>query len=65
MARDPLILKASTAAKLGSIIAHTEEATSIQGHPFDRMTVEALLRSEDVQEWLAAMRELQLLPVSR
>jgi hypothetical protein len=61
----PEFLTFNLAAKLGSLIVHTEEAISAKGHPFDVEAVKALLADAEVQEWLDGLRALALLPVKR
>lgn len=51
--------------KLGSIARHAEEAVSGDGHHFDLAAIESLLADPQVQEWMAAMDTLALLPVRR
>ena len=53
------------AAKVGSLVAHVEEAVSAKGHPFDVLTFKGLLADSEVQEWLTTLRLLALLPVRR
>jgi hypothetical protein len=55
----------SLQCKLGSIVVHAEEAVSNKGHHFDVAAILALVNDPEVQEWLAAMRKLSLLPVKR
>lgn len=51
--------------KLGSIAIHVEEAMSVEGHPFDVMTLRSLLEDREVRSWLAEMDKLALLPLKR
>jgi hypothetical protein len=51
--------------KLGSIARHCEEALSTQGHVFDFRAIEAIMRDDEVQAWLAEMDARALLPVRR
>lgn len=55
----------SLAVKLGSIARHAEEAISREGHWLDLAAAENLLGDEEVQEWMAHMDEMALLPVKR
>lgn len=51
--------------KLGSIVVHAKELTSPDGHQFDRIAMESLLRDPDVQQWLADMDAAAMLPKMR
>lgn len=51
--------------KLGSIIVHAEELRSPDGHEFDAMALDALLKDAEVVQWLDAMRAAAMLPVRR
>ena len=62
---DPLRPSVSLLSKLGSIIVHTEEAVSPDGHEFDQMALRQLTGDPEVKEWLLAMGELALIPVKR
>ena len=62
---DPLKPSPAVFAKLGSIVVHTDEYISTDGHAFDREALEALLASEDVREWIAAAKAIALLPEKR
>ncbi len=62
---DPLKPNPSLLAIVGSVVAHVEEAMGPHGHPLDRLAVEGLLAHPDLQEWLAEMRKLGLLPEPR
>lgn len=52
-------------AKLGSIIVHADEYLSVDGHPFDRDALQALLRDEDVVHWLQQMAFAGMVPLRR
>lgn len=52
-------------SKLGSIIVHTEEFFSMQGHEFDLEALKALLAEPDVRQWIEAMTKAALLPLKR
>ncbi len=52
-------------AKLGSIARHVEEATGRSGHALDLVACESLLSDPEVQEWMAAMDAMAMLPVKR
>lgn len=62
---DPLKPAPSLLAKLGSIVVHTDEYLSFDGHDFDREAINALLGAADVREWLEAMAGLALVPQKR
>lgn len=51
--------------KLGSIAVHVEELLSPDGHSFDRVALEELLRDPEVVAWREAMDAMALLPVKR
>jgi hypothetical protein len=51
--------------KLGSIIVHADELMSQDGHEFDRLALEQLLRDAEVKAWLAGMRGMALIPEKR
>ena len=57
---DPRLL-----CKLGSIIVHAEELLSPDGHQFDKIALEQLMRDSTVKQWLADMRKMALLPEKR
>ncbi len=51
---------------LGSIVVHTEEMLDTKkGHVFDLETLQAMLNSKEIQEWLAEMNKMALIPVKR
>lgn len=52
-------------AKVGSIVVHAEEATSAHGHAFDLEVLRTMIQDPVVQNWLARLRELALIPVKR
>ena len=62
---DPLAPSAGLLCKLGSLIVHADEGSSKNAHQADVDAFLALLVDPEVQEWLAAMRALSLLPVKR
>ena len=51
--------------KLGSIVVHTEEYLSPNGHELDQVAITSLLADPEVVNWLKAMRRLSLLPLKR
>jgi hypothetical protein len=56
---------ASLLCKLGSIIVQYEEMTSKHGHGFDKVAMDALIADAEVQDWIAEMQKLAMLPVKR
>lgn len=52
-------------AKIGSIVVHTEECISPNGHDFDREAIRTLLLDLEVREWLSAMEVLAMVPLRR
>ena len=62
---NPLEPSPSILCKLGSIAVHAEEMFSPTGHPFDRVELEQRLKDPEIQEWLAAMGGLAMIPVKR
>jgi hypothetical protein len=55
----------SLLAKVGSIVAHVQEGSGEDGHPFDWEAARALIRDPDVQAWLKGMRKIMLIPEPR
>ena len=55
----------SLLCKLGSIAVHVEELLSADGHEFDRIELDALLRDPEVREWMKAMDAAAMLPKKR
>lgn len=51
--------------KLGSALVHADEFMSPGGHPLDKTTFDGLMQDAEVQEWIADMTKLALLPVKR
>ncbi len=51
--------------KLGSIAIHARELTSPDGHAFDKVALENLLRDSDVKAWIDEMDAAALLPRER
>lgn len=62
---DPMRPSASLLCKLGSMIVHTEEARSAEGHAADVLALASLRSDPEVQVWLAQMQTLALVPVRR
>lgn len=56
---------ATLMVKLGSIAVHVEEMLSPQGHAFDKIALEQLLKDREVTEWLMAMDAVALIPKKR
>lgn len=63
--RDPMKPSMSLLVKLGSIAVHTEELMSPDGHSFDRVALDDLLRDHEVMQWRKEMDAMALLPVKR
>jgi hypothetical protein len=61
----PLEPSAQLLIKLGSIIVHADELMSPDGHPFDKIAFEELMRDPQVVAWIAEMNSLALLPLKR
>lgn len=51
--------------KLGSIAVHARELCSPDGHAFDKVALEALLKEVEVRAWLDEMDAAALLPRER
>lgn len=51
--------------KLGSIIVHFDEFTSLGGHEYDLHAARQLLADPEVAEWIAAMTKAAMLPQKR
>lgn len=62
---DPLKPSASLLCKLGSIIVHYDEFHGPSGNDVDKTAAEAALKDADVQEWLAQMQTLSMVPLKR
>lgn len=62
---NPLDPTPSTLCKLGSIVVHALELASPNGHAFDKVALDALLKDPEVVEWMQGMTELAMLPVRR
>lgn len=55
----------SLLAKLGSIAVHVEEMLSTDGHAYDRVAIEGLMKDPEVVEWIKIMDKLAMLPKKR
>lgn len=62
---DPLKPSISTLCKIGSIVQHTEELLSPNGHAFDKTALESLLKDTEVKQWLKEMDKMALIPKKR
>ena len=51
--------------KLGSIAVHVDELLSPNGHHFDKVALDQLMRDQEVVEWLSEMNKMAMLPVKR
>ena len=56
---------ASLLVKIGSIIVHAEELMSPNGHEYDRIALQQLMRDVEVKTWLEAMDAGGFLPKKR
>jgi hypothetical protein len=65
MATSPMVPNASLLVKLGSIAVHADEMLSPDGHDFDKVALEQLLKDPEVVEWLAAMDKMAMVPKKR
>ena len=53
--KDPLKPELQVLMKLGSIVVHTDEFFSSDGHGFDKTVLEGLLQDQQVKDWIIAM----------
>jgi hypothetical protein len=51
--------------KLASIAVHADEASSADGHEFDRIALQSALGDQEVQNWIAQMTAAGMAPVKR
>lgn len=51
--------------KLASIAVHAEEASSANGHEFDRIALQSALGDQEVQDWIGQMTAAGMAPVKR
>ena len=63
--KDPFKPDVALLVKLGSIVVHTDEMLSPTGHGFDKIATQQLIADPEVQEWLAAMDKMAMLPKKR
>lgn len=61
----PLEPSVNTLVKLGSIMVHADEMMSADGHAFDRIALQHLLRDPEVLEWRKEMDAMAMLPKMR
>ena len=61
----PLKPSPALLCKLGSIVVHADEGLGPHGHEFDITALKQLLADQEVNEWLAAMNAMAMLPVKR
>lgn len=61
---NPLNPSPALLCKLGSVIVHLEEFADTK-HEFDRIAAKAAREDEEVEEWMAAMMGMGMLPVKR
>lgn len=55
----------SLLCKLASVLVHSEELASDDGHHFDRAALEQLLADNEVRAWIEAMTAAGLAPIKR
>lgn len=65
MSTNPLDPTDQLLMKLGSIIVHFEEYSSDNGALEDIRAARALLKDDEVKEWLRQMTAMAFLPVKR
>lgn len=65
MERQEFKIGMATAAKIGSVLVHVEEALGPGGHVHDLDAVRGLLGDDEVQHFLDSLRALSLVPVKR
>lgn len=65
MDEDPLKPNPQLLIKLGSIAVHVEELLSPDGHEFDKIALDGLLKDPQVKEWIEQMDKMAFLPVKR
>lgn len=63
--KDLFKLSPQLAAKIGSIIVHADEFTSLEAHPFDAQAIRDGLADLEEIQWLGGMQELALVPEKR
>lgn len=64
MSDPPNILTFALSVKLGALVVHADEATSIEAHAFDAAAMRSLVDDPEVQDWLGRFAP-GLLPVKR
>ena len=47
-----LVLTPALAAKIAAIVVHSMEMFSVDGHQFDRIALETVLRDPEVKDWI-------------
>ena len=62
---DPLSPTPSLLCKLGSILVHIEEGNSPEGHHFDMVALDQLIRDPEVIAWRVQMDRMAMLPKKR
>ena len=51
--------------KLGSLAVHIDEYLSENGHPYDKEAINTLLSDTELEEWIAEMSKMAMLPEKR
>jgi hypothetical protein len=62
---DPTQPDVALLCKLGSIARHAQELLSDDGHSFDRIAMDNLLKDKAVVKWMKGMDKMALLPTMR
>lgn len=62
---DPLKPSATLLIKLGSLVVHADEFHSSDGHKFDKVAFDQLLKDPEVVAWMQAMDKMAFLPKKR
>jgi len=62
---DPFKPSPALLCKLGSVVVHVEEMRSPDGHAFDTIALDGLLKDPEVVQWLARMNAMAMLPRKR
>lgn len=65
LAADPLNPSMAVLAKLGSLVVHSQEARTHEGHTMDVLAITSILSDPEVEAWVKAMQEKALVPVRR
>lgn len=55
----------SLLVKMGSVAVHADEYLSADGHDFDRIALQSLLKDPEIVGWLEGMRSMAMIPEKR